>query len=75
MRHDRTHWEAWEKEYHRKRPPDYLKNLQIFEALYREALSLGVLPPSDPLRGIEEKIRFARSINVSRNPQKDRTGI
>jgi hypothetical protein len=75
MLHDRAHWEAWEKEYHRSRPPDYLKNLKVFEALYREAVALGVLPPKDPLEGIDEKIRFARSINVSRYPKKDHPGI
>jgi hypothetical protein len=43
---------------------DYQRNLQIFEALYREACSLGVLPLKDPLDGIESDIRLARIMNV-----------
>ena len=43
---------------------DYQRNLQIFEALYREACSLGVLPLKDPLDGIDSDIRLARIMNV-----------
>jgi hypothetical protein len=43
---------------------DYQRNLQIFEALYREACLLGVLPLKDPLDGIESDIRLARIMNV-----------
>ena len=43
---------------------DYEANLEIFEALYREACSLGVLPLKDPLDGIESDIRLARIMNV-----------
>jgi hypothetical protein len=43
---------------------DYQGNLEIFEALYREACSLGVLPLKDPLDGIEADIRLARIMNV-----------
>ncbi len=43
---------------------DYQRNLQIFEALYREACSLGVLPLKDPLDGIETDIHLARIMNV-----------
>ena len=43
---------------------DYQRNLRIFEALYREACSLGVLPLKDPLDGIENDIHLARIMNV-----------
>ena len=43
---------------------DYQRNLLIFEDLYREACSLGVLPLKDPLDGIESDIRLARIMNV-----------
>jgi len=43
---------------------DYHRNLQIFEALYREACSLGVLPLKDPLDGIDSDIHLARIMNV-----------
>lgn len=43
---------------------DYQRNLQIFESLYREACSLGVLPLKDPLDGIDLDIHLARIMNV-----------
>ena len=43
---------------------DYQRNLHIFEALYREACSFGVLPLKDPLDGIETDIHLARIINA-----------
>jgi len=43
---------------------DYQRNLQIFEAFYREACSLGVLPLKDPLHGIDSDIHLARILNV-----------
>jgi len=45
-------------------PPDYLRNLSLFESLYNEAQALGAWPPRDPLEGIETDIRLARVINV-----------
>ena len=45
-------------------PPDYFQNLVLFEALYREARTLGALPLKDPLEGIETDIRLARILNV-----------
>lgn len=59
-----SQWRAWEKEYGRAQAVDYLRNLAIFEALYEEAVRLGVLPPRDPLEGLEEKIRLAKALNV-----------
>ncbi|MFH0922286.1 MAG: hypothetical protein V1913_18225 [Fibrobacterota bacterium] len=46
--------------------PDYFRNLAMFEALYREAVNLGVLPEKDPLAGMEEKISYIRSLHVQR---------
>lgn len=45
-------------------PPDYFHNLRLFEALYREARDLGVLPGDDPLEGLDKDIRVARAMNV-----------
>ncbi len=44
--------------------PDYHRNLQVFAAMYQEALSLGVLPLKDPLDGIDSDIHLARVVNV-----------
>jgi len=48
----------------RATPPDYFQNLLVFEALYREASALGMLPLKDPMEGIENDIRLARILNV-----------
>jgi hypothetical protein len=47
----------------RKEKPRLLKNLEIVEAMYKEALSLKVFPLKDPLAGIEVDMRIARIIN------------
>ena len=53
----------------RKEKPRLLKNLEIVEAMYKEALSLNVFPLKDPLAGIEVDLRIARIINsVSETP-------
>ena len=48
--------------------PDYFRNLTIFEGLYREAKTLGVLPAKDPLEGIDTDIRLAGILNVQTAP-------
>jgi hypothetical protein len=45
---------------------DFRRNLQIYEALYQEARSLGALPLKDPLDGIDSDIHLARVMNVRR---------
>ncbi len=66
--------EDFENEQIRKAPPDYFKNLKIFEALYQEAVNLGVFPLKDPLEGIDVDIRLARALNVRKTARKDRSG-
>ena len=56
--------EAFEKCMISREPADYWRNMAIFEALYREAHSLGVLPLKDPLDGIDVDVRLARAINA-----------
>lgn len=56
--------EAFEQSQLRTAPPDFIHNLKIVEALYREACLLGALPLKDPLEGIEVDIRVAKVINV-----------
>jgi hypothetical protein len=64
--------EAFEKAQMQREAPDYFRNLRIFEALYQEACSLGVLPLKDPLEGIEVDIHLARVINVRTNSGENR---
>lgn len=55
--------EQFELEQVRRSPPDHARNRRIVEALYQEAVHLGVLPRPDPLEGIEHVIELARAIN------------
>ena len=48
----------------RNEPADFFRNLKIFSALYREALSIGTCPMRNPLDGIENDIRLAQILNV-----------
>ena len=59
----------FEIELARKEKVNVKKNFQIVEALYREAVALGVLPLKDPLEGIDVDIKVAKAVNyVSKTP-------
>ena len=60
---DVAFWEAWELEYLRNEPVDFARNLRILDAMYEHARLLGAFPPTNPLEGIEVKIRMARILN------------
>ena len=46
----------------------YRKALRVFEALWQEGVTLGVLPPKDLSEGLEVDLRIARVLNsCSRN--------
>jgi hypothetical protein len=47
----------------RKEHLSYDRAMSIFEALWNEAASLGVLPLKDPMEGIEVKIKLAKVLN------------
>lgn len=65
----------FERKLVRSEKPDYLRNVRILNALRREAVALGVFPPSDPLDGIELKVRIAKAINnVRTTPRPRRRG-
>jgi hypothetical protein len=53
----------FEKTLLRSEKPDYAAALQIFEAMWKEGVALGVLPLEDPLEGIDVDIRIARILN------------
>ncbi len=55
--------EQFELEQLRLTPPDFQGNLRMVEALYEEAVHLGVLPRPDPLKGIERVMEIARALN------------
>ena len=40
--------------------------LQLYEAMWKEGVTLGILPLSNPLDGIEADIELARVLNCSK---------
>jgi hypothetical protein len=64
-------WREFEREWLAAEAPDYFRSLNHFEALYREARMLGILPGTDPLAGLEVDIRIAAVVarsDVQRTP-------
>jgi hypothetical protein len=49
-------------------------NSRVFDALYREAVNLGMLPPRDRLEGIDVHVRIAQFLNRRPPARKDRDG-
>jgi hypothetical protein len=60
---DKKYLEEFEKEIIRNKKADIANNIRIVEALYKEAVSLGVFPLKNPLEGIEVDIKIAKVIN------------
>ena len=54
---------AFERELIRREKPDLKRNFKIIEALFQEAVDLGVFPLKDPLEGLEVDIRIAKVVN------------
>ena len=55
---------SFENRISRQEPADYHRNLRIFEVLYSEARSQGVIPLKDVLDGIDADIRLAGVLNA-----------
>jgi len=53
----------FEIEFMKKERVDIKKNFHLLEALYQEAVTLGVLPPKNPLDGIEVDLKIAKVVN------------
>jgi hypothetical protein len=45
----------------------YEQSLKLFTEMWKEGVKLGVLPPKDPLEGIDVDIRIAKVLNSSLN--------
>jgi hypothetical protein len=56
-------FQQFEMEFLRRGKLDVVRNFQIEEALYQEAVSLGIIPLKNPLDGLEVDIKIARTIN------------
>jgi len=60
--------ERFEREMIKKEKLSFEQSLNFFEALWQEGVDLGVLPPKNPLEGIEVDIRIARILNSYQEP-------
>lgn len=56
--------QKFEKELGRKTKANIAQNFRIAEALFREAVALGVFPLKNPLEGLEIDIKIARVVNA-----------
>jgi len=61
IRHDE--FQTFEIEFLRNEKLDLKKKFKILEALYKEAVALGVFPLRDSLEGLDVDIRIAKVVN------------
>lgn len=59
--------ERLEREIIKKERLSFKRALALFEAMWKEGVNLGVLPPKNPLEGIEVDIKIARILNCLKN--------
>jgi hypothetical protein len=53
----------FELDFLRREKVDRVRNFHIVEALYNEAVTLGILPLKNPLDGIEVDLKIAKVVN------------
>ena len=53
----------FELDFLRKEKVDIVRNFHIVEALYKEAVTLGIIPLKNPLDGIEVDLKIAKAVN------------
>ena len=56
-------FKKFEMEFMKREKVDIMKNFQIVDGLYNEAVALGIFPLKNPLDGLEVDIKIARMIN------------
>jgi hypothetical protein len=57
-------WKRFEDSLMKENPQvSFLDSLRLLEAMWNEGRNLGVLPPSNPMDGIEVDIEIARVLN------------
>jgi len=59
----RRELEKFEFDFLRKEKADLVRNFHIVEALYKEAVILGIIPLKNPLDGIEVDLKIAKVVN------------
>jgi len=53
----------FERDFLRNEKVDIARNFHLVEALYKKAVSLGIIPLKNPLDGIEVDLKLARVVN------------
>jgi len=48
---------------HKREKTNISKKFQIVESLHQEAITLGIIPPKNPLEGLDVDLRIAKVIN------------
>ena len=56
-------FQKFEIEFLKKKKAEMVRNFKMVEALYNEAVTLGVIPLKNPLDGIEVDLRIAKVVN------------
>jgi hypothetical protein len=56
-------FQKFEMEFVKREKVDIVRNFRIMDALYNEAVTLGILPLKNPLEGIEVDLKVAKVIN------------
>ncbi len=55
--------QQFERKLLKKEKVDIMQNFKIVEALYKEAVALGIFPLKNPLEGLEIDIKIAKVVN------------
>ncbi len=56
-------FQKFEIEFVKREKVDIMRNFHIVEALYKEAVILGIIPLKNPLDGIEVDLKIAKVVN------------
>ncbi len=68
-----TEYAKFEAELIKNQVVDIAQNFRIVDALYYEAVELGIFPLKDPLEGLDTTLTIAKVVNsVSGTPHPDR---
>jgi transcriptional regulator with XRE-family HTH domain len=59
----RRELQKFELDFIKKEKVDIVRNFHMVEALYKEAVSLGIIPLKNPLDGIEVDLKIAKVVN------------
>ncbi len=68
MKRDHALMRRFERDFVRNHPLSLERAFAVYEAMWNEAVALGVLPLRDRLEGIEDDIRLARALNACSRP-------